>query len=97
MRVAAERGDAVNIPDAGRAPSNEPEPPRLEGHDARDMLHCVKCNAVLMLDPDACIECPRCGPQSSKQVREALAAMRKRWPPPSQEARAASTGQTRTK
>lgn len=87
----------MNIPDAGRAPSNEPDPPRLEGHDARDALHCVKCNAVLMLDPDAFIECPRCGRLTAAQFQHALSARRAAWPPPSQEARAAAHGITRTK
>lgn len=87
----------MNTPDAGRAPSNEPEPPRLEGHDARSMLRCVECDAYLMLDPDRFIECPRCGRQTAKQVQDSLDARDKRWPPPSQEARAATSGQTRTR
>ena len=81
----------MNIPDAGRAPSNEPEPVKAFGievvPDPAMRILCGYCNYDLK--SGAANYCPQCGAALLAQFR---------WvPQPSQEARAASTGQTRTK
>lgn len=87
-----------NIPDAGRAPSNEPEPvPTLQGHEPEKALRCADCSRQLNLDGELRIACPVCGPVTVKGLRGSLAALDRAWPPPSQEARAAAHGLTRTK
>jgi predicted amidophosphoribosyltransferase len=79
----------LNIPDAGRAPSNEPEPPRAQQPDKPDTQprprFCAYCGA--RWKPDTRGYCCGCGAPLA----------RAEWPPESQEARAAATGQTRTK
>lgn len=81
----------MNIPNAGRAPSNEPEPVKVCGievvPDPSMKLLCGNCDYHVKSGPMN--YCPQCG---------AALLARFRWvPPPSQEACAASTGQTRTK
>gem|GEM_PF-6194894 len=79
----------MNIPDAGRAPSNELDPPRSQQPDKpdtrplyRDCAYCGHHGA-----PDTRGYCRRCGATMARAA----------WPPPSQEARAAAHGITRTK